>query len=127
MDLAFYGTLRDTDVLHHVVGDALSPFFKETITAQGWLCLRIEGGAYPLLRSEPHAFTTFDLYHDISEESWRRLAEYEGDEYFPASIPLNERFYTVFLPHEALRASTEEWNLSNFQSCYKSQYLKELS
>ncbi len=80
MNLAFYGTLRDPDVLHLIrAGKPDSGFFCSR-TVKGWICLRIDGEAYPLLRSDPSATAIFHLYHDCSEVSWRRLIEYEGPE-----------------------------------------------
>ncbi|RZA22076.1 MAG: hypothetical protein EOP10_15895 [Proteobacteria bacterium] len=126
MNLAFYGTLRDRDILHHVVGESLEPYFVETRAVKGWACLRIVDQAYPLLRSDAAAVTTFDLYHETPEDCWRRLVDYEGDEYFPGELSIDGISYTVFLPENDLQPSPEEWSLETFQRRDKTQYLKDL-
>lgn len=127
MNLALYGTLRDTDVLNFVLQGAPlgNPPLRATIA--GYVCLRIVGESYPLLHSDPLGSTTFDLYHDISQDSWRRLLEYEGEEYFPALIPLNDKEYHVFLAHKHVQASDDLWTLENFQKFDKLSYLRGLS
>lgn len=126
MNLAFYGTLRDPDVLKLVMGGTSLNSQATTVAVKGWACLRIEGEAYPLLRSDPDATTTFDLYHDISQESWRRLVDYEGDEYFPGLIEINERSYHVFLAESFVNPSPETWTLELFQTRDKILYLRGL-
>ncbi|MES2746256.1 MAG: hypothetical protein V4655_12570 [Bdellovibrionota bacterium] len=126
MNLAFYGTLRDRDILQHVMGGALHPYFVETRLVKGWVCLRIVDQAYPLLRSDEAAVTTFDLYHDCPDECWQRLVHYEGDEYFLGELSLDGISYNVFLPNSDLQPSTEEWSLETFQRRDKTQYLKDL-
>lgn len=128
MNIAFYGTLRDPEVLYHVLGSpTLDPYFVKSVTVPGWACLRIEGEAYPLLRSDPKAFTTFDLYHDCPEDTWRRLVDYEGDEYFPSQVTIEGRSYQLFLAHSHVRPSSEIWTLETFQLRDKTRYLRKLS
>ena len=126
MNLAFYGTLRDPDILRFVIGDELESHFYKIITVQGWACLRIEGEAYPLLRSDPTAATIFHLYHDCSEVSWRRLVAYEGHEYTFREMDIEGRPYRVFMAEPKVSASLEIWSLDTFQSQDKFSYQNEL-
>lgn len=127
MNLAFYGTLRDPDILRLVTGDDLLPCYSRSIAVQGWACLRIAGAAYPLLRSDPTASTVFHLYHDCSEVSWRRLLEYEGSEYSWIELAIGERSYRVFMADPCVAASEEIWDLESFQMRDKELYQKEMA
>lgn len=93
---------------------------------KGWICLRLEGAAYPLLRSEPASTAIFHLYHDCSEVSWRRLVEYEGSEYTWIELQIEGLAYRVFMSEPSLPASSEIWDLETFQRRDKSHYLKDI-
>lgn len=125
MNLAFYGTLRDPDILRSIVPELEGAAFQ-SITVQGWACLRIEGEAYPLLRSDPSAATIFHLYHDCSEVSWRRLVDYEGSEYFWTAVAIEGQCYRIFMAEPMVKASPELWDLETFQRHYKVSYQKQL-
>ena len=126
MNLAFYGTLKDPDILALVTGDDLLSHYAGSISVQGWACPRIEGAAYPLLRSDSTASTAFHLYHDCSELSWRRLLDYEGSEYVWTEIEIAGQIYRVFMADPLLTASDEPWDLQTFQSRDKELYQKEI-
>ena len=126
MNLAFYGTLRDPDILALVTGEDLLSQYRGSLSVQGWACLRIEGEAYPLLRSDPTAITIFHLYHDCSEVSWRRLVNYEGSEYDWIEMEIAGQDYRVFMADPLLPASDEFWDLQTFQTRDKEIYQKEI-
>lgn len=126
MNLAFYGTLRDPDILEAIVGKDLESSFYKSISVKGWACLRIEGVAYPLLRSDPAASTIFHLYHECSEVSWRRLLAYEDSEYGWVEMDIEGRTYRVFMADPLLLASDEVWDLKIFQDRDKAIYQLEL-
>jgi hypothetical protein len=126
MNLAFYGTLRDPDILNAIVGKDLESSFHKSISVKGWVCLRIEGVPYPLLRSNPTASTVFHLYHDCSEVSWRRLVAYEGSDYDWVDLTIEDSTYRVFMADPLLSASDEIWDLKIFQDRDKAIYQLEL-
>ncbi len=126
MNLAFYGTLRDPDILGLVTGEDLLPHYVGSQSVPGWACFRIEGAAYPLLRSDPNASTIFHLYHDCSKAAWRRLLAYEGREYGWTEIEIARQNYRVFMADPSLQASDEPWDLGIFQNRDKEQYQRGL-
>ncbi|MBC7661068.1 MAG: hypothetical protein H7249_15325 [Chitinophagaceae bacterium] len=127
MNLAFYGTLRDPDILQRVTKGELESRLFKIITVKGWACLRIEGEAYPLLRSDASACTAFHLYHECSEVSWRRLLAYEGDEYTFTVLTFEGTDYHVFMAEPTVNTSGEHWDFDAFQRLDKVRYLAELS
>lgn len=126
MNLAFYGTLRDPEVLRHVTGRDLDSHFAGTIELSGYECLRIEGEAYPLLRTADQGSTLFDLYHEIPEDSFQRLVAYEGDEYEVEELMISGQCYLVFIARAFVPSSRERWDLSTFQRLYKVDYMRNL-
>lgn len=126
MNLAFYGTLRDPDILAIVTGEDLVSHYVASLSVQGWACLKIKDEAYPLLRSDPRSSTIFHLYHDCSEVSWRRLVAYEGREYGWTEIAIAGHNYRVFMADPSLASSDEPWDLSTFQVRDKELYQIEI-
>ncbi len=126
MNIAFYGTLRDRDILTLIAGHDIHDKFYGTAAVKGWASMRIQGASYPLLRSDPHSTTIFHLYHDCSEVSWRRLVEYEGEEYGFATMEIAGHSYRVFMAGPDCAASDEAWTLESFQQNLKRRYLSEL-
>ncbi len=126
MNLAFYGTLRDPDVLASVLGFPLTVQKASEHTLQGFHCERIDGEAYPLLRTDPHRSTVFDLYHDVSEDIWRKLVEYESEDYSYVTLDICNKSYRVFIAKDYIQSTGETWTLEDFQNRYKTSFLKEL-
>ncbi len=126
MNLAFYGTLRDPDILALVLGKDLISAHPKVVRIPGYRCERIAGEAYPLLRTDLGESTEFDLYHDVSVEVWRKLQEYEGEEYDHGTLDVGGKSYRVFLAKDSVMGSGEDWDLMQFQNRDKAKYIKEL-
>ena len=127
MNLAFYGTLRDPEILTLIAGEAIRQRFHTVRSVKGWQCLHIEGEAYPLLRREATAHTEFSLYHNCTLEEWQCLAAYEGEEYSWTHIVIDGLEYRVFVAKEHIQASDDSWTLQAFQAHLKQSYLTELA
>jgi hypothetical protein len=126
MNLAFYGTLRDPDVLRLAARQDLSRCYRGTKSVAGWACYFIAGEAYPMIIARAGASTLFSLYQNCPESAWEHLLDYEGDDYEWSHLPIRGDDYRVFMPRASLQTDFQTWNLERFQTLHKAAYLGTL-
>lgn len=127
MNLAFYGTLRDPEILARVSGLDLGACYQGTKSVSGWACYHIEGTPYPLLLAARDHSTAFSLYQNCPEAAWQRLVDYEGDEYSWVEIEIDGAHYRVFVAVDGTKTAYVPWDLEAFQAGHKAEYMRSLN
>ncbi|HSR88284.1 MAG TPA: gamma-glutamylcyclotransferase family protein [Pontiella sp.] len=79
MNLFAYGTLMWPEVLEAVIN---RPLIGTPASLRGFLRIRVKGACYPaLIESRSRDVVEGMLYRDLTEEEFRHLDRFEGDEY----------------------------------------------
>lgn len=81
MDLFFYGTLMDRDVLGGVVGRPFAPDLLRPATMAGWRRVRALGQPYPIVLPDPAGAVDGVVVDRLGPDDVARLRRYEGDGY----------------------------------------------
>ena len=76
----FYGTLIDTDIRRHVMGE-LAPASVEPARLQGWRRFSLKGASFPIARADRTASIDGVLARGLGKEAGRLLDVYEGPGY----------------------------------------------
>ena len=126
MNLLFYGSLRDHDILTWVTGPEILDHFWKTTEMPDWQAYYVEGAGFPVLLPEPNALVKVDLYQSLTEEQMARLNAYEGDDYRLEYWDTPDGRFYFYRGQNTLRASRQIWHLEGFQSHHKALFLKQL-
>lgn len=126
MNLAFYGTLRDPEILARAAQEDLTRCYYDTKSVTGWACYYIEGALYPLLLATENQSTPFSLYRDCPESAWHSLQVYEGDEYAWIELEIEGELYRVFVAAPDAKTEYVPWELDVFQQRHKADYMNNL-
>lgn len=123
---AFYGTLRDLDILEAVVGHDMRAMKSRYFLLHGWAAYHVEGELYPGIRSEAHASLPLTLYQNLAPSIVRRLCAYEGDEYEQDIVLIEGKSFHWFIQKTDTLLSRKIWELEAFQLYEKANYMRSL-
>lgn len=131
MRFFFYGTLRDADIRHLVIGRALPDTLVSSARLHGYTARRAHGGPYPILVRLGGGHTDGVVVDGLTRHEARRLDAYEGAGYRRMKLPIlladgQEIDALVYLPRPGLRAAAQRWDLRTWQRCEKQGYLRAL-
>lgn len=131
MDLFFYGTLMDLDVLSRVTG---RPFTADALlpaTLTGWRRVRALGEPYPIVLPEPGGVVQGVVVRDLTEADVAKLSHYEGTKYdlVPADAEIGGKPHPVrfYRPGPAFKADPEPWVFENWLKDEKAAFLVRIT
>jgi hypothetical protein len=124
--LAFYGTLRDPDILQWVAGPSILEAYQGTAWLQDWAAYFIEGERFPVALPVRGSRLEVSLYREVNEDCWQRLRAYEGLDYTWGEWLIEHRAYRYFVGKPTLPLSRKLWTLEEFQQQHKAAYLQEM-
>ncbi|SME98096.1 gamma-glutamylcyclotransferase family protein [Pseudobacteriovorax antillogorgiicola] len=123
---AFYGTLRDSEVLSLVAGSTILTKFHETFDLSDFGAFFVKGQAYPALRACRGKVAKLSLFRNLSPKEESAIIYFEGDEYHRIAKTIQDCSYQIFMAHESVLIDREEWTLQQFQSLHKASYLENI-
>jgi len=127
MDLFFYGTLMDLDVLARVLGRPVAPGILQVATLSGWRRVRAAGEAYPILLADPAGMVEGRLASGLSAEDVARLDRYEGDSYERVEISVSAggkpRAVQIYRPRAHVQADPKPWDFAAWVATEKAGFL----
>lgn len=131
MDLFFYGTLMDRDVLGGVVGRPFAQDRLRPATLAGWRRARALGQPYPIVLVDPAGTVEGVVVDGLGPEDVARLRRYEGDGYdlVPAEVAQEDRSRSVhfFRPGAAFKADPRPWDFAQWVAEEKSAFLARIA
>lgn len=127
MDLFFYGTLMDRDVLGGVVG---RPFARDRLKPAilaGWRRARALGQPYPIVLADPAGAVQGVVVNRLGTGDVARLCRYEGDGYdlVPTDVSQDGRTRRVhfFRPGAAFKPDSRPWDFEEWVAEEKAAFL----
>ena len=127
MDLFFYGTLMDRDVLGRVVGRPFAPERLKPASLAGWRRARALGQPYPIVLADPAGTVEGVVVNRLGPDDVARLRRYEGDGYdlVPTQVTQEARARRVhfFRPGAAFRADPKPWDFGQWMAEEKAAFL----
>ena len=124
MNFAFYGSLRDPDVLYKVAGPGAVAKHVEDIRLKGFKTVYVKGYSFPVVVQDLAAYATFSLYKNLDPYEAQMIRAFEDDGYVETTLTHSNQTYTYFAEGEATTPSFQEWSLEEFQSLHKEAFLK---
>lgn len=133
MDLFFYGTLMDRDVLKAVIGRALPPAYTARAVLSGYRRVYKSGANYPILEPAPEQRIEGVVVSALKASDVARLDAFEGLNYRRAIRPVivsssqERRDAWVYLSNPNVRGTNREWNLRKWTRQYKRTYINHIN
>lgn len=131
MDLFFYGTLMDRDVLGRVVGRPFGPDRLKPATLAGWRRVRALGKAYPIVLPDPDGRVEGVVVNRLAPGDVTRLCRYEGDGYelVPTEVTQDGRTRRVhfFRPTAVYKADPRPWDFAAWVAEEKAAFLNRIA
>lgn len=131
MDLFFYGTLMDRDVLGLVVGRPFAQDGLEPATLPGWRRARALGQPYPIVLADPSGAVEGVVVSRLGPDDTARLCRYEGDGYdlVPTEVMQAGRTRQVhfFRPGAAFEADPRPWDFAAWVAEEKAAFLARIA
>lgn len=131
MDLFFYGTLMDLDVLSRVTGRPFTAAQLLPATLAGWRRVRALGEPYPILLPEAGGVVLGVVVQDLSDTDVAKLSHYEGTKYdlVEASADLGGTPHPVhfYRPGPAFRADPAPWDFATWLKVEKAAFLERIA
>ncbi len=121
-----YGSLMCPDILARVIGRAVP---GEAARLDGYRRLAVAGEEYPgLVEAAGHSVTGV-LYRDLDAAAWRRLDEFEGEEYERVRVDLllagrdaSSAWVYLFRPEYRHRLIDRDWDFEAFRREGKARF-----
>ena len=130
VDFFFYGTLRDAEVRHTVLGPMARPGAVVPAELAGYRCAPVGTGAFPALVAEPKARVEGLLIIgvDLTAAARVSLFEDEGYEYQAQLVSVidrdeMEREAWAFLPMARLPVRNGVWDIDEWSRRHKAAFL----
>lgn len=127
MDLFFYGTLMDLEVMSRVLGRQMPPDTLQPATLSGWRRVRALDQAYPILLADPAGAVEGRLASGLSAEDVARLDRYEGDGYDRVEISVSAgggpRAVQIYRPRAHVQADPKPWDFAAWVAGEKAGFL----
>jgi len=121
-----YGSLMCPDILARVIGRAVS---GEAASLDGYRRLAVAGEEYPgLVEAAGHGVDGV-LYRNLNAAAWRRLDQFEGEEYERVEVQVNlasgqvlPAWVYLFRPQYRHRLIDRDWDFDAFQREGKARF-----
>jgi gamma-glutamylcyclotransferase (GGCT)/AIG2-like uncharacterized protein YtfP len=117
-NLFVYGTLLSKDIWSRIVSE---DYLFDSAVLKGYARKKVKGKNYPGLIEQDGSVVEGKIYYDVSEEDFRKLDEYEGEEYVRKKVSVllesgkNVACFTYLFKKEYFgRLTKNEWALSGF-------------
>lgn len=124
-----FGTLRDPELFHRVVGRPMAAFTIAPAVLRGHGSRRAEGFSYPVLVVEEGGTLEGIVVHGLTPVEIERVQYYETLEYELRAVAVEVSGAPVlalgFFATERLEPSTESWQLALWQETAKPRNLIE--
>lgn len=124
-----FGTLRDPELFHLVVGRPLTAFDVSGAVLRGHAARRAEGFAYPVLVAEDDGALSGILILGLDPEEIDRVQYYESLEYELRALEVETADGRAdahgFFATERLEPSADGWSLDHWQATAKPRALIE--
>jgi gamma-glutamylcyclotransferase (GGCT)/AIG2-like uncharacterized protein YtfP len=132
MDVFFYGTLMDADVLALVTGTPKGTFKPELGILRHFEARYVRGECYPALSPYENAIVMGHILEHFPESLWSRVCEYEGRGYKTRQLPVEcvktQKIHLchVFMGNRALVLSPKKWDLATWLKEDKRDFMLRL-
>jgi hypothetical protein len=131
MDLFFYGTWMDGDVLGGVVGRPFAQDRLKPATLAGWRRARALGQPYPIVLADPAGSVEGVVVDRLGPEDVARLCRYEGDGYdlVPTEVTQDgqKRQVHFFRPGAAFKPDPLPWDFAQWVAEEKAAFLVRIA
>jgi hypothetical protein len=131
MELFFYGTLMDRDVLGGVVGRPFAQDRLQPATLLGWRRVRALGQPYPIVLPEPAGSVDGVVVDRLGPEDVARLRRYEGEGYdlVPTEVTQEGRSRQVhfFRPGSIYKADPRPWDFAEWLATEKTAFMTRIA
>jgi hypothetical protein len=131
MDLFFYGTLMDRDVLGGVVGRPFAQDRLNPATLAGWRRARALGQPYPIVLADPAGTVEGVVVDRLGPADVERLCRYEGDGYdlVPTEVTQEgqKRRVHFFRPGAAFKPDPRPWDFAQWVAEEKAAFLVRIA
>jgi gamma-glutamylcyclotransferase (GGCT)/AIG2-like uncharacterized protein YtfP len=117
-NLFVYGTLLSNKIWKSIVNREYS---SDSAVLKGYARKKVKGKNYPGLIEQDGSVVEGKIYYDISEEDFRKLDAYEGEEYARTKVSVQlssgksiESFTYLFKKEYFGKLTKSEWALTGF-------------
>lgn len=131
MDLFFYGTLMDRDVLGGVVGRPFAQDRLRPATLAGWRRVRALGQPYPIVLPDLGGTVDGVVVERLGPEDVARLRRYEGDGYDLIPVEVNQegkaRGAHFFRPGAMYKPDPRPWDFAEWLATEKTAFMARIA
>jgi hypothetical protein len=131
MDLFFYGTLMDRDVLGLVVGRPFGPERLKPASLAGWRRARALGQPYPIVLADPAGSVDGVVVDRLGPEDVARLRRYEGDGYDLVPVDVSQdggvRQVHFFRPGSIYKPDPRPWDFAEWLATEKTAFMARIA